>query len=90
VALDRRQQVHLYERCRDALGDEAAGYFMSALPPFDWDTIATKHDVEVLEHKLTAAFERALRTQTKTYIAWTTALTAMLVAVFTGITAVGH
>jgi hypothetical protein len=95
VALDKRQQAFLYDRCRDALGDEAASLLMSELPPSGWENIATKQDVErldskieVLEHKLTANLGRALAAQGKVYIGWTTGLAAVLAGVYAGITAI--
>lgn len=95
MALDKEEQAFLYERCRDALGDRGAKLLMTELPPTGWENLATKQDLavlkqdlEILEHKLTAGFERALRGQTKLYIAWTSGLTAILVAVFGWITTI--
>lgn len=47
MAIDEAARLHLYERARDAWGDEAASTLMHALPR-DPDRFATKDDVAVL------------------------------------------
>ena len=99
MALDERARNQMYDRFREVMGDDVADTVMESLSPTGWRDLATKDDLlatkddlkvslELLEHKLTAGFEKALRGQTKTYIAWTSGLTAILVAVFGWITTI--
>lgn len=42
----------MFDRLRDALGEEAATTLMSDRPPFDWSEVATKHDLAALRDEL--------------------------------------
>ncbi|HEX2039167.1 MAG TPA: hypothetical protein VHF47_05465 [Acidimicrobiales bacterium] len=90
--LDERARNRMHNRLREVMGDDVAETMMASLPPNGWRELATKQDLdtrlELLEQRLTATFERALRAQTRVYIAWTSGLTAMLVAVFGAVTAI--
>lgn len=76
MQLDEATRHEVFGTLRDKLGQTAAVVLMSAIPPFDWAEVATKADlnaleerleerltkrIEMLEHKLTAAFERGIR-----------------------------
>lgn len=88
MALDERARNRMHNRLREVMGDDVADTMMESLPSNGVQDLATKQDLELLEHKLSASFERALRAQTKVYIAWTTGLTAVLAGVFTGVTSI--
>ncbi len=42
----------------EALGEEAAHKFMDVLPPFSWDQVATKDDLNALATSITAKFDQ--------------------------------
>ena len=61
MANDERARVALYERLDEALGRGPADTLMGYLPPVGWADVVTKHDLVVMEARLEAQFERALR-----------------------------
>lgn len=78
MALDERARNRMHNRFREVMGDDVADTVMDSLSPTGWRDLATKQDLlavetrlesklEVLEHKLTANFERALRAQTRSF-----------------------
>ena len=78
MALDERARNRMHNRFREVMGDDVADTVMDSLSPTGWHDLATKQDLavlkeemglrfEVLEHKLTANFERALRAQTRSF-----------------------
>ena len=56
MTTDEAARLHLFDRARNALGDDAARTLMTALP---WDVadLATKQDLTVLEARLTARID---------------------------------
>jgi hypothetical protein len=71
---------------QDTADDEKADALMATLPPTAWEELATKKDLTVLEHQVTATFHRELTAQTKTFVAWT----GVLMAVFTAVNAIAN
>jgi hypothetical protein len=61
MAVDERARHRLYRRLEEVLGTEEAGTLMTQLPPVSIQDLATKRDLEILEHKLTAKMERLAR-----------------------------
>jgi hypothetical protein len=73
VSVDERSRLQLAEAAKRFLGDDEGITLMELLPPVGWADVATRHDLaalesridtklESLEHRLTANFERGLRT----------------------------
>ncbi len=96
---DERARLTLYAWMQDTADEEKAEALMASLPPTHWPDLATRQDLESLEHKLeheiaaveqrlTAALHRELRSQMKAYIAWSGGLTITLAAFFASVTAV--
>lgn len=56
MALDERARHELFLRLEAALGPKSAETLMELLPPVGWADVATKRDLDALEHKLLAAF----------------------------------
>ena len=88
MAPDERARHTLYTWMQETADDEKADALMASLPPTSWPELATKHDLELVEHKLTSAFHTELTGQTKTFIAWTGGLTVTLAAFFATVTAI--
>jgi hypothetical protein len=76
VTTDESARLHLYERARDAMDDDAARTLMSALP---WDVaeLATKQDLAMLKKDLIGQIERVARATVMTLIV---AIATMLAA----------
>jgi hypothetical protein len=71
MALDERAGHEQFLRLEQVLGPASAETLMEMMPPVGWADVATKHDlaaleqrldlrVDVLEHKLLAAFRGEL------------------------------
>jgi hypothetical protein len=63
--VDYEGRDRLYRRAVEVMGQDEANTLMASLPPMDWSQLATKQDLELLQHRLTATFEAALRRQTQ-------------------------
>jgi hypothetical protein len=61
MTVDERARHRLYRRLEEVLGTEEAGTLMAQLPPVSIQDLATKRDLEILRHELTAAIERSAR-----------------------------
>jgi len=99
MAPGEHARLTLYRWMRETADDDKAEALMASLPPTSWPDLATKHDLAqevalirqelaLVEERMKATIHQALRDQTKTYIAWTSGLTAILVATFTAITTI--
>jgi hypothetical protein len=54
-----RTRHQLFLRLEEVLGDEEANTLMEHLPPVGWGDVATKRDLEDLEHRIDLRFELA-------------------------------
>ena len=88
MAIDERARHQMYLKLEEALGPEAAATMMEHLPPVGWADVATKRDLEHLElrieNKLTAMearFERALHAQTVKFVAGSTTIAGIALAI---------
>jgi len=79
MSIDERSRHEMYQRLEAVLGVEAASTLMEHLPPVGWADVATKRDLELLEHKLMSALYRELNAQTRTL------MLGMLGMVFTAV-----
>jgi hypothetical protein len=61
MSVDERRRLQLADAAKRALGDDAGITLMEMLPPVGWADVATKRDLEVLEVRLEARFERGFR-----------------------------
>ena len=70
MAPDEEARITLYTWMQETADDEKAKALMATLPPTAWPDLATKKDLELLEHKLTAVFRQeltgAITSQTRT------------------------
>ena len=68
---DRRRthRLQLAEAAKRILGDDEGITLMELLPSVGWVDVATKQDLEILEHRLEAKFERGIRTVMVTMMA---------------------
>lgn len=57
MVLDERARHELYLRLEQALGAESAATLMEMLPPVGWADVATKRDLDALEHRIELRFE---------------------------------
>jgi len=60
MAIDEHARHHLHEMARSTWDDEAADGLMELLPPVGWADVATKRDLEQLEHRLEARIDARL------------------------------
>lgn len=74
MAIDERRRLELADAVKRTLGEEPGLTLMEMLPPVGWADVATKHDLDALEHRLKGAFHREMNAQTWRLI---TAATAM-------------
>jgi len=58
MAAGEGERFELLNRLIEALGEDAAHKLMDALPPFSWDQIATKDDLNALATAITAKFDQ--------------------------------
>jgi len=89
MTVDERARQQLYRKLQEILGEKEATSLMERLPPEGYDQLATKGDLELLEHKLRgelhelrSEMHRAFRTQT---IALTTTFAILNGVVFTAL-----
>ena len=61
MPVDERARHLLYRKLEAVLGSEEAGTLMEHLPPVGWAGLATKRDLESLEHRVTAKIEQSAR-----------------------------
>lgn len=57
MVMDERARHELFLRLEEALGPESAETLMEALPPVGWADVATKRDLDALEHRIGLRFE---------------------------------
>ncbi len=62
MTVDERNRLQLAEAAKRILGDDEGITLMELLPSVGWADVATKQDLEILEHRLEAKFERGIRT----------------------------
>lgn len=60
MATTQAQRASLFNTLAELMGTEDAETLMQQLPPGDWDTMATKDDLQVLGATLAAVFTAAL------------------------------
>ncbi len=78
MSVDERSRLQLAEAAKRLLGDDEGITLMELLPSVGWADVATKQDLELLEHKLGERLERELRSQTwKLFTLNATAIGAM-------------
>jgi hypothetical protein len=58
MAISEESRHHLYQRLEEVLGPAEATVLMEHLPPVGWADVATKRDLDVLENRMAARFER--------------------------------
>lgn len=76
MPVDERARHLLYRKLEAVLGAEEAGTLMGHLPPAGWADLATKRDLEILEHRLTAKIEQSARR----LVMWTSSMVVALAA----------
>jgi hypothetical protein len=60
MAINERSRHELFARLEEILGKEHATVLMEHLPPVGWADVATKHDLDQLERRLTTRFDSKL------------------------------
>ena len=84
MSVSEQERHELYVAMESVIGTERATTMMSLLPPAGWGDVATRRDLDDLEHRFEAKLERGLREQTRTVIfsllASQATLTASIVA----------
>ena len=58
MAISEESRHHLYQRLEEVLGKAEAAVLMEYLPPVGWADVATKRDLDVLESRMDARFDR--------------------------------
>ena len=58
MAISEESRHHLYQRLEQVLGPAEATVLMEYLPPVGWADVATKRDLDVLENRMEARFDR--------------------------------
>ena len=61
MAITEESRHQLYTRLESVLGPQEATVLMEHLPPIGWADVATKRDLEIVEARMEARFERSLR-----------------------------
>lgn len=83
MAPDERARLTLYAWMQDTADEEKAEALMASLPPTQWADLATKQDLELLEHKLIAVFRGELTSAiTAAVTSQTRAITLQVVSLF--------
>jgi len=57
MSIDERTRLRLRQWFLEHMGDELADAVMEALPPVEWNQLATKDDLRQLEERLDAKWE---------------------------------
>jgi hypothetical protein len=57
MTIDERTRLRLRQWFLEHMGDELADAVMEALPPVEWNQLATKDDLHQLEERLDAKWE---------------------------------
>ncbi len=84
--ISEHQRHRLFSKLEEQIGPEAASTMMELLPSVGWADDATKHDVHNLERRMDRleqrfdSLEDAVRSSTRTYVAWLLASHAGLLA----------
>jgi hypothetical protein len=68
MEITEHQRHELHKDLEQAIGSQSASTLMSYLPPVGWADVATKRDLESLQHRLEAKFFEELNSQTKTLV----------------------
>ncbi|MDQ4068737.1 MAG: hypothetical protein M3203_04570 [Actinomycetota bacterium] len=72
MVIGEEARQELFDRLQRALGRAAATTLMEYLPPVGWSDVATKRDLEVLEHRIRAdvraEINSAVTSQTRTIL----------------------
>ena len=58
MAAGEGERFELLNSLIEALGEEVAHKLMDSLPPFSWDKVATKDDLNALATSITAKFDQ--------------------------------
>jgi hypothetical protein len=48
MTINEQQRLRLHNALESQIGEDMAGVLMSSLPPFDWNQVATKDDLQNL------------------------------------------
>ena len=85
MAVTDQARNHLYNRLREALGDEEASTMMELLPPAGWADVARQRDLDLrfdaIDHRFDS-IEKQIA-QTNRFIGWMMATNAALVGAVT-------
>ena len=68
MPVDEAARHRLFNRLEQVLGTEEAVCLMSSLPAFPIEDLATKRDLELLEHRILATIRHDITTQTRTLV----------------------
>jgi hypothetical protein len=101
MPVDERARHKLYLAVEHQLGPDNAETLMTLLPPVGWADVATRGDIDSLEHRIDSlerrmeslerrmeTLEAAIRGQTRTFVGWLLASQATLVSVVVAATAI--
>ena len=87
MARDERTRIELSQRLVEQYGPDLSAYLMEVIPPFGWDEIATKADLNSglvsLEERLILRLDARLHRGENRILRWTVG------AVFGGFVAIG-
>ncbi len=64
MSVNERNRLQLADAAKRVLGDDEGITLMELLPPVGWADVATKQDLELLEHKIVAAMNEGFVSQT--------------------------
>jgi len=81
MATDERERHRFYEKAVELFGERGAVFLMEHLPPRD-EELATKKDLEILEARLEARMQRALRSQLMMFVGVMTLMNAGMFTAF--------
>jgi hypothetical protein len=79
MAVDEHARHELYNQLTDVLGPGHARTLMEHLPPAGWGEVATRRDLEVVEHRLVATMRGEITAQTRLLVF------SMLAVLFTAV-----
>lgn len=68
MPVDEASRHRLFNRLEEVLGAEDAVTLMSSLPSFPIEELATKRDLELLEHRILATIRHDISNQTRTLV----------------------